>query len=286
MNDIMPDRARRVWYSHQQSTERHGSGIFEKLPRVDWTAYSELRLFRNDPRIRFEGVIHESIRPTLYDIAHAEGLTVGACDVSLRHVGYEADQRPKNSRNIPLLREYLARDPDRLYCWWHLGECLRLAGEEDAAIQALTTGIDRLRGLPAAKRELGDSLLFTLLIKLKHAKGEAIDGVADEALAFFPDNLAIQSIAAQLAVERGELDRAQPVLEKIAAIDGDTYFDPRLAYDRALFRHLSLEPLALCHFRARRYAEAARLYKQAARTAPDPRGLELKGRLAELRAAA
>ena len=28
-------------------------------PRVGWTPYAELRLFRNDPRIRFKGVIHE-----------------------------------------------------------------------------------------------------------------------------------------------------------------------------------------------------------------------------------
>jgi hypothetical protein len=31
MNDIMPDRARRVWYSHQQSTESYSSSILEKL---------------------------------------------------------------------------------------------------------------------------------------------------------------------------------------------------------------------------------------------------------------
>ena len=254
-------------------------------PRVGWTAYSELRLFRNDPHIRFEGVIHERIGPAVYAVARAKSLSVGACEVRLRHVGYEADQRPKNSRNIPSLREYLARDPDRLFCWWHLGECLQLAGDEDAAIQALTSGIERLRGLAAEKRQLGDSLLYTSLLRLQHAKGEAIDNLKDEALALFPDNLAIQLIAAQLAVERGDLDTARPVLEKIAAIDADAYFNPRLAYDQALFRHLSAEPLALCYFRAGRFADAARLYYRAARTAPDPAGLELKARLAELRAA-
>jgi tetratricopeptide (TPR) repeat protein len=254
-------------------------------PRVGWTAYSELRLFRNDPRIRFEGVIHERIHPSLERTARAENLSIGACDVRLRHVGYEADQRPKNSRNIPLLREYLARDPDRLFCWWHLGNCLQLAGEEDAAIQALADGIERLRALAAGRRKLGDSMLYLSLLTMKHARGEAIDGLAEEALGLFPDNLAIQWIAAQLALERGVLDSAQPMLEKIAAIDADTYFDSRLAYDQALFRHLSAEPLALCYFRTGRFADAARLYHRAARTAPDPAGLELKARLSRLRAA-
>jgi hypothetical protein len=126
-------------------------------PRVGWTAYSELRLFRNDPRIPFEGVIHERIHPAVQATARAESVSIGACDVRLHHVGYEADQRSKNFRNIPLLREYLARDPNRLFCWWHLSECLRLAGDEDAAIQALTCGIERLRGLAAESRQLGDS---------------------------------------------------------------------------------------------------------------------------------
>jgi glycosyltransferase involved in cell wall biosynthesis len=254
-------------------------------PRVGWTAYSELRLFRNDPRIRFEGVIHERIRPGVERMARAEKLSIGACDVRLRHLGYEADQRSKNSRNIPLLREYLARDPDRLFCWYHLGECLRLAGEEDAAIAALATGIKRLLALAPETREVSGSGLYLSLLKMKHARGEAIDRLADEAFALFPDNLAIQWIAAQLAVDRGDLDAARPVLEKIAAINADTYFDPHLAYDQALFRHQSAGTLALCYFRAGRFEDAARLYRVAARTAPDPAGLELKARLAELRAA-
>jgi len=254
-------------------------------PKVGWTAYAELRLFRNDPRIRFHGVIHERIYPGVEAVASADGLGVGVCDVRLQHVGYEADQRPKNSRNIPMLREYLSRDPDRLYCWWHLGECLRLAGDQDAAIAAWTTGIARLLALDAADRQLGDGGLYLSLLKAKHERGEPIDGLAAEALALFPDHLAIQWIAAQVAVARGDLDAARPVLEKLTAIDPDEFFDPKLAYDKALFRHLSAEPLALCHFRAGRFHDAARLYCAAARTASDPAPLELKARLAQLRAA-
>jgi thioredoxin-like negative regulator of GroEL len=124
------------------------------------------------------------------------------------------------------------------------------------------------------------------LLRMQHERGAAIDRLSDEALGLFPDNLAIQLIAAQLAVERGDLDAAQPVLEKIAVVDAETYFDPRLAYDQALFRHLSAEALALCYFRSGRFEDAARLYHAAARTAPDPAGLELKARLSELRASA
>jgi tetratricopeptide (TPR) repeat protein len=254
-------------------------------PRVGWTAYAELRLFRNNPYIRFQGVIHERIHPALEAFGCAHGLNVGDCGINLYHVGYEADQRPKNSRNIPLLREYLSRDPDRLYCWWHLGECLRLGGDAAGAIKAWSNGITRLLALEPERRQPGDSLLYLSLIKTKYERDEPIDDLTAQALALFPDHLAFQWVAAQLAAQRGAFDLAKPTLEKLNSTDADSFFDRDLAYDKALFRHLSAEPLALCYFREGRFDDAARLYAQAARTAPDRAALELKARLAQLRAA-
>jgi tetratricopeptide (TPR) repeat protein len=244
-----------------------------------------MRLFRNDRRIRFQGVIHERIQPAVEAVARANDLSVGSCDVALHHVGYEADQSFKNSRNIPLLRAYLSREPNRLYCWWHLGECLRLGGDEEGAIDAWTSGITRLRNFEAGDRQNDGMLLYLSLLNLKRARGEGISELAVEALARFPDHLAIQWIAAQIALERRDFATASAILERLTAIDADTFFDPRIAYDKALFGHASAEPLALCYFRTGRFADAARLYRVAANTAPNPAGLELKARLSELRAA-
>ncbi len=83
-------------------------------PRLDWTPYAELRLFRNDPRIRFRGAIHETHYDSVLQVASADAKEVGECDLTLQHVGYETDQAYKNSRNIPLLRVLLDREPDRL----------------------------------------------------------------------------------------------------------------------------------------------------------------------------
>lgn len=256
-------------------------------PRVGWTGYSELRLFRNDPRIRFRGVIHEAIWPGVEIAMREDGREVGTSDLSLHHVGYEADQRPKNPRNIPLLRAYLARDPDNLFCWWHLGDCLRLAGDEEAAAEAWANGIARHRVLASeARRGLGNSILHLALLKLRRRRGEPVDDLLAEALEMFPENLALQWMAAQVAVDRGDHATARPILERLLAIDGDTFFEPQLAYDKALFSHLSAELLALSAFRDGRFEEAARLYRQAGRTSPDPEACAVKARLAELRAAA
>ena len=253
-------------------------------PRVGWTAYSELRLFRNDPRIRFEGVIHEVIGSSVGRVAHIDGLEIGSCDLGLHHVGYEADQRPKNPRNIPLLRERLLSNPDNYYCWWHLGDCLRIAGDEDAAAEAWLDGIARQRTLDPRPRDLGHSLLYLALIKLRERRGEPTDDLLAEAIAVFPNNLALQFMSAQHGIERGDLDAARVILERLVAIDGDSYFEPEIAYDKALFGHLSAELLALCHFRSGDFTEAARLYRLAAQTSAAPAACELKARLAELRA--
>ena len=269
-------------------SERGKVGWILKLhPRVGWTAYSELRLIRNDPRLRFEGVIHENIWPALDAVASAEGLDVGMCDLRLHHVGYETDQSLKNPRNIPLLRTLLSENPDHYFGWWHLGDCLRLAGDEDAADATWSSGIARLRSLQAAERRFfANSLLYLALIELRRRRGIAVDDLIAEATSLYPDNLALQFIVARVAVERGDYSSARPLLERLARIDGDAFFEPALAYDKALFGHLSSELLGLCHFRAGRFDESARLYRRAAKTSAAPAACEIKARLAEARAAA
>jgi hypothetical protein len=257
-------------------------------PRVDWTPYAEYRLFRNDPRIRFEGVIHESMVEGIETVAAADGRVVGTCDLALRHIGYEGDQSHKNPRNIPLLRARLARDPGHLFSWWHLGRSLRLAGDEEGALAAWSEGMAAACALPPDKRQPGDSMSMHSLIKLKQKRGEPIDALLGEALALYPSQLALRWIQAKRALDRGELEAARPDLEMLAAIDAQSFFDPTISYEKVLFRHLAKEALALCHFRAGRYAEAARFYRLAAQAEghPDPQACEVKARLAEGRAAA
>lgn len=295
------DRARSAWILYIDADERlsisddalprllsDAGKVAWKLrlqPRVGWTAYSELRLFRNDPRIRFEGVIHETIWPGVNAVASADGLDVGICDLTLRHVGYEADQRPKNPRNMPLLEQRLARDPDNFFCWWHLGDCQRLAGDATAAITTWSTGLARLRARGTPPPGLAESLLHVALLNLRRERGEPLDDLLDEALAWFPDNWEVHFINARVLTDRGEFESARPILERLLAIEPDTFFEPQLAYDAGLFGHLSAELLALGHFRSGRFAEAARLYRTAALSSPAPEACRLKAQLAELRAA-
>jgi len=191
-----------------------------------------------------------------------------------------------SARNIPLLRARLARDPGHLYCWWHLGRSLQLAGDDAGAIAAWTQAMAVARARAPAARRLDDSQSAVALIRLKIKRGEPVDDLLQETVSRYPGHLALRWIEATLALERGDLEAARPGLEMLAAIDADTFFDPQIAYEKVLFRYLAKEALALCHFRAGRYAEAARFYRLVAPVHPDPAACEIKARLAELRGGA
>ncbi len=253
-------------------------------PRVGWTPYAELRLFRNDPRIRFKGVIHERMQDGVEQVCRSDGLGIGTCDAALRHVGYEGGQLHKVARNVPLLREYLAKDPSRVYCWWHLGEMLLIAGDEAGAAEAWRNGIAAARKLAASDATSNGMPFFSLLL-LEHSRGVAIDDLLAEAVRRFPDHLALRWLACKHALERGEGERVRGDLELLAAIDPDNFQDPALSYDKKLFSYASRESLALCHFRAGRFRDAAEWYRRAAATSPEPRACEVKAQLAEAKAA-
>lgn len=58
-------------------------------PRPGHSAYWELRLFRNEPDLRFRGVIHENIWPAIEARQAAAGGAIGQTGLVLDHEGYE-----------------------------------------------------------------------------------------------------------------------------------------------------------------------------------------------------
>jgi Glycosyl transferase family 2/Tetratricopeptide repeat len=253
-------------------------------PRVGWTPYAELRLFRNDPRIRFRGVIHERMHEGVDAVCRSDGLTIGSCEISLHHVGYEGGQLHKIARNVPLLRTYLANDPGRVYCWWHLGEMLLFAGDEDGAAKAWSSGIEVARAQGAPRPTINGMPFFSLIL-LQHSRGIPVDDLVEEAVRLFPDHLALRWLACKHALERGDGESVREKLERLAAIDPDSFHDPELSYNKSLFSYASRESLALCHFRSGRFSEAAEWYRRAAASAPDSRACEVRGQLAEAKVA-
>ncbi|MBF0417906.1 MAG: glycosyltransferase family 2 protein, partial [Magnetococcales bacterium] len=83
-----------------------------------------LRLFRNDPRIRFCNPIHEGIADSVYrNWPHRPPEPI---NLVLHHHGYSAGlNKEKIRRNVQILRKWVTEDPGTVYGRYKLGMNLR-----------------------------------------------------------------------------------------------------------------------------------------------------------------
>jgi tetratricopeptide (TPR) repeat protein len=254
-------------------------------PRVNATPYREHRLWRNDPRIRFEGVIHERVVPAIERVAREDGRAIGKADLMLQHLGYEGDQTKKHQRNLPLLRRQSQIDPENLFVWNHLGRILEALGQTEEAEAALTRAIETARPIdPLHPMDRLVCLSFGDLIRLRNARGADTTELLAEALALFPDNCLLLLFEARRLIDDEDYVAAIKVLDQILSFDWATDTGEPMAYDAQIVGEFPWSEKALCLFRMGEYAEAAEAYAAAARRAPDDPSYPVKGRLALARA--
>ena len=115
------------------------------------------RLFRNDPRFRFEGTVHEQISPS---IARAGGKVIPSA-VIIEHLGYgqgmDALQK-KAERNLALLHERLRENPLDAYACYHIGSTSIMFQRYREAITFLQRAL-RGNGLPKSLQAIVWNLL-------------------------------------------------------------------------------------------------------------------------------
>ena len=252
-------------------------------PRVGATAYREYRLLRNHPDIRFAGVIHETVVPSLRAMER-KGWKIEKSDLTIDHLGYEGDQRRKHERNLPLLEEGVKRDPDRMYNWWHLGSVYLALGRERAAEKAWRHAVELVR----AKNDPGavDTLPYTELLRLSIRRDDDFSSLLAEARARFPWCWSFAWLEAAKRSADGDHEKAAELYAQMAAVDPDAIVDEGLSYDEAIFGRFALEGVATSLFRLGRYAESADAYERALALDPANNGYMAKLALARARASA
>jgi tetratricopeptide (TPR) repeat protein len=241
------------------------------------TPYREYRLWRHDPRIRFEGVIHEKVVPSIHRVAEEDGRRIGLADLLLVHVGYEGDQSHKHRRNLPLLRKQLEQEPDNLFNLHHLARVLGGLGEVDEAEAVLVRATEIARSRPGD--QLG-SLAVADLLRLRHLRGDDVADLVTEARSLFPDNWHIVFLEARYLVDHDRFEDALGRFDELLDVDVASLPDLGPAYDERIFGTLALEGRAFCLFQLGRYADAAAAYGEASRLAPDDPSFALKRRAA------
>jgi len=115
------------------------------------------RLFRNDPRFRFEGTIHEQISPSI----ERAGGKIRPSGIIIEHLGYgqgvDALQR-KAERNLALLHERLRKNPRDAYACYHIGSTSSMFQRYDDAKKYLRRALKE-NGLPKPVRAIAWNLI-------------------------------------------------------------------------------------------------------------------------------
>jgi glycosyltransferase involved in cell wall biosynthesis len=92
-----------------------------------------LRLFQNDPRIRYTNPVHECISEKLF--LHWPGFSPPILDVHLKHYGYlQINVRGKHRRNIALLQKWVDAEPDNIFGNYKLGSTFFDLGRKEKSL--------------------------------------------------------------------------------------------------------------------------------------------------------
>jgi Flp pilus assembly protein TadD len=255
----------------RQCVQRQDAAAFTVRfqPRVNFTRYQEIRLFRRDPRIRFHGVIHESMRAGIQDLVETDGLKIVDSDLGIDHVGYEGDMSAKYSRNLPLLEEAVKTAPERVFLWVDMAEALAGLGRKDDAIHACWHAIELAAASTIRKQKADGALAWRRLVALNADRPRPAADLASRAAAAYPDDHGVRLDLAHALFTWGEAEKVLPLVQALTAIDAETLVDPIMAYDKRIFGEWAFDLMGAAHARLGNRAAAADAFGRAAMLAPD-----------------
>lgn len=238
-------------------------------PRLGYTYFNEPRLFLKHHEIRFKGRIHESHLPDLHAYAAQHNLSIPKTPIEIEHLGYEGDQAHKHARNLPLLEEELARNPQRLYCWHHLAETLAALGRTDEALETCRRGLAITVDESSPKAVFDRRQLAQTYARLLIDTGEDAGPLLTSLLREAPEDWSILYLKARFDLCRGDHGSARAISERLKSVDPENLGGGSVAYDKRLFRDLAWDLSAAAHLQAAAYSKAAFDYRKAAELAPE-----------------
>lgn len=236
---------------------------------ISWfTTFREYRIFRNDPRIRFEGIIHETVMPSVIKAGEEDGLAIGDSVIEIDHVGYDGDLARKHRRNLPLLERHAAALPENTFLRYRLGVTRKALGDTEGAEREWRAAIETVR---KRKEHVSprDCQAYYDLMRLLLETGGDVTPVLDEAETLFPDNCLIAWTKAMVHMHGGRYEEAAAVFERLTCLDPEKIDHVRISYDKRLFGEYSYEPLGTCYFKLGRLAESERAYALALERDPE-----------------
>ncbi|HZU40178.1 MAG TPA: glycosyltransferase [Solirubrobacteraceae bacterium] len=224
-----------------------------------------LRVFRNRPRYRFEGRMHEQIQqlPT-----HLPG-RIEHSSVRVQHFGYLVsvrDAKEKSRRNIELLRAQQSEGADGPFLHFNLGTEYAAVGDAMAALGELEHAWELVKSQGEQDRDYVPTLLLRLTSALRAcSRGEDSLALADEALALMPGFTDLVFARGQTLAELGRPEEAAAAWQRCLEM-GDA--PARYGAVVGAGSYLPMLALAELHRRGGRLEEARALLERCVREHP------------------
>jgi tetratricopeptide (TPR) repeat protein len=221
----------------------------------------QVKLFRNDPRLRWEYRVHEQIIPALLRLGGVTRKT----DIVIHHSGYQEPhvRRRKLERNRRLLLLDQAERPDDPLILFNLGTLHLDLGQPAEAMAFLQRGLERTPANYSLAPRF-HSLLACSLYRLGR-KQEAL-AACRRGRTTFPDESELLYWEAQLLSEMGNEAGAEACWRRLLSLSAS----PALAcLDPGIHGYKSRHQLAELCRRQGRIGEAEQLWREALAERPD-----------------
>jgi glycosyltransferase involved in cell wall biosynthesis/tetratricopeptide (TPR) repeat protein len=183
------------------------------------TVVDHVRLFRNDPRVRWTYRVHEQILPALRRV----GADVRWADVTIWHVGYTDPtlRRRKLDRDMRLLLLERVEQPDDPFTLFNLGSVLNELGDVPAALSALERSLALSHPTDSIVRKL-----YALIARGRRVLGdhEAALAACREGREHYPDDAELLFTEAGLLREAGDAAGAESALRRLLGVREKAHF--------------------------------------------------------------
>ena len=222
-----------------------------------------LRLFRNDEKIRFRGIIHEQVAQSIID----RGLKIRPSDIVLDHGGYDISPEAmarKQSRNLDLLDKALQDKPGDAYLLYQRAKTRLALKEYDNAENDITKAID---AAPKSGTVLPQALSWGAEIALKRKDIDTAKERAQRSLEIVPGQALPLFLLGEIYTAEGNHPDAYESYKKV-----ETAGESESSIRSALADDYRMPPEQIA-FRMGRALVAMRLYDNAAKEFE--RGLQL-----------
>ncbi len=215
-------------------------------PLIGWMPYTDFRLWRHDPEIKFVGDIHETTLPDIRRLADERGQRLQPIPLHMQHLGYESDQTKKHLRNLPLLERQLETTPRKINILGQLGRIHASLGNHDEAEQLLQRAVDIIR--EDGEKEVTDVVAYVSLAQLRMSRGEDVHDLLIEARDLHPDYLVTHLVLAQNHLAQQRYADALECGQHLRECTPATMRDSRYAYNSLMFTVWPQQIIAECMF--------------------------------------